>query len=239
MLGLSDIEKSFRGPAGEVRALRGVTLELETGEFAAVRGPSGSGKSTLLHVAGGLLRPTSGRVALDGSDPYALSSEARSRWRAAHVGFVFQQFPMLPYLNVLDNVLVASVALPRSDAAERARELVGRLGLGDRIAHRPSELSVGERQRVGLARALLNRPGLVLADEPTGNLDPENALIVLDTLDRFALEGGTVLMVTHDERAAGRAERQLLLTGGTLDERRSAYRDAVNEPVPVPAVQGG
>jgi ABC-type lipoprotein export system ATPase subunit len=166
-----------------------------------------------------LLRPTGGRIRIDGEDPYALSPSRRAALRARTVGFVFQQFHLIPYLSVLDNVLAPALALPSRTATERARALVAEFGLADRGAHVPAALSTGERQRVALARALLNRPGLLLADEPTGNLDRDNAAIVLDHLRRFAEDGGTVLLVTHDPAAAGCADRTLHLQDGILTDR--------------------
>jgi ABC-type lipoprotein export system ATPase subunit len=216
MLRVENLAKTYRVAARTVRALDGVSLEVAAGEFVAVHGPSGCGKTTLLLAAGGLLRPDAGRVALRGENPYDLTPEARAAWRAAHVGFVFQQFHLIPYLTVLDNVLAPSVAAPAADAGKRARELVERFGLADRAGHVPAELSTGERQRVALARALLNRPGLVLADEPTGNLDPASAAVVLGHLAEFAKSGGAVLLVTHDPLAAEYAGRTLRMEGGKM-----------------------
>jgi ABC-type lipoprotein export system ATPase subunit len=218
-LRIEELMKCFDGPRGTVRALGGVSLTAAPGEFVAVQGPSGSGKTTLLLAAGGLLRPTGGRVQIDGEDPYALAPSRRAAWRARTIGFVFQQFHLIPYLSVLENVLAPSIAMPSRAAAERARALVSGLGLADRGAHVPAALSTGERQRVALARALLNRPGLLLADEPTGNLDRDNAALVLDSLHRFAGDGGTVLLVTHDPAAAGCAHRTLHLRDGILTDR--------------------
>jgi len=216
MLRVENVTKTYRGAARTVSALGGVSLEVAAGEFVAVQGPSGCGKTTLLLAVGGLLRPDAGRVTLRGADPYALSSEARAAWRGIHVGFVFQQFHLVPYLTVLDNVLAPSVAVPSADAETRARELIRRFGLSDRADHVPAELSTGERQRVALARALLNRPGLVLADEPTGNLDPASAAIVLGHLAEFAKSGGGVLLVTHDPLGAPYAGRTLRMEHGRM-----------------------
>jgi ABC-type lipoprotein export system ATPase subunit len=216
MLRVEKLTKTYRGAARTVRALDGVSLEVAAGEFVAVEGPSGCGKTTLLLAAGGLLRPDAGRVMLRGEDPYALTPEARAAWRAAQVGFVFQQFHLIPYLTVLDNVLAPSVALPSADGGKRAREWIGRFGLADRADHVPAELSTGERQRVALARALLNRPALVLADEPTGNLDPASAAVVLGHLAEFAKSGGAVLLVTHDPLGAQYAGRTLRMKNGRM-----------------------
>ncbi len=206
-LTINNLSKCYAGPSGVVHALSGLSLTVGVGEFVAVQGPSGCGKSTLLLVAGGLLRPDGGQVRVAGQDLYALTAEARAAFRAAHIGFVFQQFHLVPYLSVLDNVLAPTLTLKREGAEERAEDLIGQFGLRDRQHHLPEQLSVGERQRVALARALLNRPELLLADEPTGNLDKDNAAVVLDALAGFARAGGAVLLVTHDAAAAGRAGR--------------------------------
>ncbi len=209
LLELRNLSKSFAGPNGEVRAVEGMTLSVEPGEFVAVRGPSGCGKTTLLLAAGGLLAPDSGEVRVAGENPYQLSAEQRARFRAEHIGFVFQQFYLVPYLNVLDNILVPALASASTDCRERAGQLASQFGLNDRLHHVPSQLSTGERQRTALARALLNRPKLVLADEPTGNLDGDNARAVLTALADFARAGGAVLLVTHDPLAAEHAVRSV------------------------------
>jgi len=192
VLEVDHITKTYHRREQAVRALDGVSLRVGPEEFVVVEGPSGSGKTTLLLAAGGLLAPDGGRILIAGRDPYALSPDARASIRASTVGFVFQQFHLVPYLSVLENVLVASLAMPSSQARQRARTLIEKLGLTDRSTHLPGELSTGERQRTALARALLNRPKLLLADEPTGNLDRDNAGIVLDFLADFASSGGAV-----------------------------------------------
>ena len=216
MLEIMAVNHVFQGPAGPVRVLEDVSFRLPAGEFAAVRGPSGCGKTTLLLTAGGLLRPTNGEILIDRVDPYRLSSEERSRLRREKIGFVFQQFHLIPYLSVLDNVLAPALARPRPDARDWGRELIARLNLTDRIDHLPAALSTGERQRTALARALLNRPKLVLADEPTGNLDDENSAAVLEYLASFAADGAAVLLVTHDAAMASQAHKQYRLTDGRL-----------------------
>lgn len=215
------IRKTYTTRGGQVAAVRDISLQLAAGEFVAVCGPSGCGKSTLLLVLGGLLRPDGGRVIVDGVDPYRLSANQRAQFRAAHIGFVFQQFYLVPYLSVADNVLAARLgATNGTDAAvrQRADELLERFGLQSRRHHRPQQLSTGERQRVALARALLNQPSLLLADEPTGNLDRENAEIVLREMSAFKQQGGSILLVTHDAHAASFADRQVNLHAGTLSE---------------------
>ena len=216
MLELADIGKSFDGPDGTVQVLMGISLKVSPGEFAVVQGPSGSGKTTLLLVAGGLLRPDDGRVLVAGRDPYDLRPDQRATFRAAEIGFVFQQFHLVPYLSVIENVLVASVADGRPDAVDRARSLLCRFDLEARLDHVPAQLSTGERQRTALARALLNGPKLVLADEPTGNLDAENGRIVLSCLSEFAADGGGVLVVTHDARALEFAGHSVTLRAGQV-----------------------
>ncbi len=218
MLEFKNISKWFEGPDGKVTALDKVSLSVSPGEFLAVRGPSGCGKTTLLLTAGGLLRPNSGQVNLDGHDPYAVSPEKRSQMRARMIGFVFQQFHLIPYLTVRQNILAPSLALPAKEANQRTQELVSRFGLDDRAGHVPAQLSTGQRQRTALARALLNKPKIILADEPTGNLDEGNADIVFGYLSQYVAEGGCVLLVTHDVRAAAHATRILQMVDGRLIE---------------------
>jgi ABC-type lipoprotein export system ATPase subunit len=182
----------------------------------AVHGPSGCGKTTLLLTAGALLRPNAGQVSLDGQDPYGLNPEARSELRARVIGFVFQQFHLIPYLTVRQNILAPSLAMPAKEADQRAQELVNRFGLDDRAGHVPAQLSTGQRQRTALARALLNQPKIILADEPTGNLDEKNAEIVFGYFSEYVAEGGCVLLVTHDAKAAAHATRTLQMVDGRL-----------------------
>ncbi|MDY0165593.1 MAG: ABC transporter ATP-binding protein [Thermoguttaceae bacterium] len=216
MLEASGLTKQFSGPNGTVTALSDVSLRAEPGEFLAVQGPSGCGKTTLMMILGALLRPTAGEVRIDGEDPYRLSPEARSRFRAERIGFVFQEFYLVPYLSVLENIMAPSLARPHPNPKARAYELIDHFQLADRAAHVPAALSTGERQRVALARALFHDPKLLLADEPTGNLDAANAERVLSYLTAFAQSGGTVLMVTHHADAAGYAHRALEMASGTL-----------------------
>ncbi|MCA9155824.1 MAG: ABC transporter ATP-binding protein [Planctomycetales bacterium] len=221
MIELRDVTKTYPSEQGEVRALDGLSLSVDAGEFVAVRGPSGSGKSTLLSLIGGLTLPTSGQVIVAGQPVSSLGSSQRAKFRETHIGFVFQMFHLLPYLSIVDNILLA--ASHADDAVrERADRLIERFGLNDRRSHRPSQLSAGERQRVAMARALLNQPRLLLADEPTGNLDPENAGTLLDMLREFHSAGGTVLLVTHDNFAADQSQRIVRLRQGKLDEALAA-----------------
>ncbi len=220
MLEIHDLSKRYASRAGRgcqwLTAVDKVSLSLGPGEFVAIVGPSGSGKSTLLMAAGGLLSPTSGSVAFEGQDIYRLSPKARAQWRAERVGFVFQQFHLIPYLSVLDNVLAPTLARPVPDARPRAAELLDRFGLAARAAHVPTELSVGEQQRTALARALLRQPSLLMCDEPTGNLDQESAEVVLQCLVDFQRQRGAVLLVTHHAGATVMAQRTLRLQGGKL-----------------------
>lgn len=220
LLQLENVCKTYRGQPQSIRALDDVSLELEAGEFVAVCGPSGCGKSTLLLTIGGLLAPDSGSVVLDGSNPYEMTPNARAEFRSRSIGFVFQQFHLVPYLSILDNVLAPALAVANSkeDVKQRALQLIEHFGLSDRLQHVPSELSSGERQRTALARALLNQPKLLLADEPTGNLDRESAEIVLGHLKEFADRGGAVLLVTHDERAVTYADRTIPIRAGQIEQ---------------------
>lgn len=217
LLQLENLGKSYSGPKNSVRAVHEVSLTVGAGEFVAVQGPSGCGKTTLLLASGALLQPSCGRVLLDGRDPYALSPAQRARFRAVNVGFVFQQFHLVPYLDVLDNILAPTLALgTNGNSRARALELAARFGLTDRLRHVPAALSTGERQRVALARALLNRPKLLLADEPTGNLDEKNGQIVLGCLAEFARNGAAVLVVTHALPAGNHAGRVVKMDGGGI-----------------------
>ena len=216
MLEFSHVTKTFRGPDGDVSALNDVTFSIKAGELVAVQGSSGCGKTTMLLVAGGLLRPSSGEVLIGDQKPYDVGVGQRTALRAELIGFVFQQFHLIPYLTVLDNILAPTVAKPDPEARARAGELIRRFQLEHRVGHVPAQLSTGECQRTALARALLNQPKLILADEPTGNLDETNGKIVLDHLTTFARNGGAVLLVTHDSRIAQLADRIMMLDQGKV-----------------------
>ena len=190
---------------------------MEKGEWIAVMGPSGSGKSTLLNILGGLDAPTSGRVALGGQEISALSGSELARFRAEKIGFVFQQFHLVPYLTALENVMLAQYFHSLADEREAA-EALGRVGLGDRLRHLPSQLSGGEQQRVCVARALINQPNVILADEPTGNLDEVNETLVMGLLTELHREGHTIVLVTHDPEIGRMAERRIELHHGRLTE---------------------
>ncbi|HUV65815.1 MAG TPA: ATP-binding cassette domain-containing protein [Sedimentisphaerales bacterium] len=223
MLEFKNVSKWFsvksskdNGIGGKVTALKEVAFSVRPGELLAVRGPSGCGKTTLLLTAGGLLRPSAGQITVAGQDPYELDPEQRCQLRARMIGFVFQQFSLIPYLTVRQNILAASLALPGKKAPEKANSLIDRFGLADRADHVPAQLSTGERQRTALARALLNEPKIILADEPTGNLDEDNAQTVFGTLSQYVSDGGCVLLVTHDARAAAHATRTIQMSRGQV-----------------------
>jgi len=226
VLTLSNLSLEYRGRARAVQALDDVSLTVGAGELVVVRGPSGCGKTSLLLAAGGLLAPDRGRAEVAGRDLYSLSPNERAAQRGQAIGFVFQQFHLIPYLTVLDNVRAPSLAQPGADSGHRAAELLERFGLGERAEHLPAELSTGEQQRVALARALYNQPRVLLADEPTGNLDPANAQIILQCLsdwsrdtgarDAATRDGGAVLVVTHDAAAEPFADRIERMNRGQL-----------------------
>lgn len=216
VLRFDTVTKRFGKEAQPVTALQEVSLGLESGGFAAIRGPSGCGKTTLLLTAGGLLRPDDGQVTVLDEMVYGLPSEKRAAFRAAHIGFVFQQFHLIPYLTVIENVMAPLLKKNRVEGRTHAQALLERFHLTGHAGKTPSALSTGERQRVALARALINRPKLLLADEPTGNLDEDNAAGVLDALTDFARDGGAVLLVTHDREAAQRANTIMEMRAGAL-----------------------
>jgi putative ABC transport system ATP-binding protein len=219
VLRLDNVSKSYARRGVAVQALRATTLEVPAGEFMAVVGPSGSGKTTLLSILGGMLAPTTGKVWLGGQSVYDLPVPARTRLRRERIGFAFQAFNLVPYLTALQNVQVPLylAGLQPAEQRRRALALLERVGLSDRAGHRPAELSAGQQQRVALARMLTNEPALVLADEPTGNLDPDSRRQVLDLLADFNREGRTIVMVTHDPEAAGRARSVWRLAAGAVE----------------------
>jgi len=207
---------------GTLRALNGISFNIHAGEWVALMGPSGSGKTTLINILGGLDTLTSGHVVVDGVDLASLSENDLVRYRAEKVGFVFQQFHLVPYLNALENVMLAQYFHSVTDEAQ-AEEVLKRVGLSHRLTHLPSQLSGGEQQRVAIARALINQPKLILADEPTGNLDESNEEIVLGLFRELHSSGHTILMVTHDPDIAEQADRRVELVHGHLaiDQRIS------------------
>lgn len=214
-----DLRKVYRTGNVETAALRGVSLEIEEGEFAAIVGPSGCGKSTLLHLLGGLVSPTSGKILVDGNDFSALSDAERTRFRRHKIGFVFQRFNLLPTLTARENIDLAQHIQGNGFNPHRFQTVVEMLGLGGRLNHRPFALSGGEQQRVAIARAVICEPQLLLADEPTGNLDSENSqsvLSMLRTLNRTLRQ--TILMITHNLEAAAVSDRIIHMRDGQIQE---------------------
>lgn len=218
MFHLDNVTKKYSRRGVELTAIQSESLTISTGSYVAIVGPSGSGKTTLLSMLGGMLSPTSGKVYLRDTSLYDASIERRARLRRELIGFVFQTFNLVPYLSALENVQVplALSGKPAAEQIERASSLLTRVGLAERIHHKPCELSIGQQQRVALARTLANSPVVILADEPTGNLDPESRGVVLDFFDELRSEGCTIVMVTHDSVAAERAATWLRIDGGTI-----------------------
>jgi putative ABC transport system ATP-binding protein len=230
------LSKTYGEGAAEVHALDCVDLQVEPGEFVAVMGPSGCGKSTLLNMLGGLDRPTSGTVSIDGSDLTSLTDEKLTELRRRRIGFVFQFFNLIPVLDATENAALPLTLDGNAHANERAREWLTKVGLGDRLKNRPDQLSGGQQQRVAVARALSTEPALVLADEPTGNLDSKSATEIAELLQQVARDWGrSVLMVTHDPRIASYAKRLVVMKDGRivddvqLDGTREAARMAMEK----------
>ena len=218
MLKMEKVSKVYKHRGQLVTALDNATVEIPRGDFVSVVGPSGSGKSTLLLMLGGMLSPTEGRILMEDQSVYDMHPSDRARLRREKVGFVFQTFNLVTYLSALENVQIPLFLAKMDDDAQedRAVALLERVGLGDRLHHKPCELSVGQQQRVALARMLANNPTVILADEPTGNLDPETSQQIIGFLEEFNQEGRTIVMVTHDPHAARRAKRLLKLTCGSI-----------------------
>ncbi len=217
---LHDVGKTYASGSLEVEALRGVSLTIHRGELVAIVGPSGSGKSTLMHIIGCLDVPTRGAFHLSGEDVASLDEDRLAEVRNRHIGFVFQQFNLLPYMSAARNVelpLVYAEVEP-ADRRERALRALGQVGLADRAEHRPGELSGGQQQRVAIARALVTEPDLILADEPTGNLDSTSSGDVLDLLAQLNREGRTIVLITHEHDVAARADRIVQIHDGRLHE---------------------
>jgi putative ABC transport system ATP-binding protein len=210
------VVKRYESGGGTLTALKGIDFAVEPGDFVSIMGPSGSGKSTLLNILGLLDVPTEGRVLLDGEDVTDLSDRRRTRERHRTIGFVFQQFYLLPTLSAVENVTVPKMFDRDSDTRARAKDLLTRVGLGDRLDHRPDQLSGGQKQRVAIARALINQPRVVLADEPTGNLDRDTGRKILDEFTRITGEDVAVIAVTHDELVNEYVDRTVELVDGVM-----------------------
>lgn len=217
ILSLQNVSKSYRVGDRDLPILKGINMEIERGEFVAIMGPSGSGKSTLLHLMGGLDRPTSGQIRIDNRELSSLDDRDLARVRNQSIGFVFQNFFLLTYYSAIDNVRLPLLYAGTETAhAERARHLLEKLGLGQRLEHRPNELSGGEKQRVAIARALINNPPLIFADEPTGALDTKNGEAIMDLFAEIHASGSTIVLITHDPHVAKRANYVLHIADGAF-----------------------
>lgn len=224
MIRLENVLKQYVRRGQTINALDCEELTIANGEYVAIVGPSGSGKSTCLSLLGGMLSPSQGRVWVNDVSVYEQSVSQRSALRSEWMGFVFQTFNLVPFLTAIQNVQIplALLGRPAAEQSDRASALLERFGLGERMHHRPAELSVGQQQRVALARTLVNDPQIILADEPTGNLDPDSRSLVLDAFDAAHQEGRSVVMVTHDPVVASRSRRLLTLRDGRLAESDQA-----------------
>lgn len=219
MLKVKSVSKIYKKRDQEVKAIDNVSLEIPKGDFVSIIGPSGSGKSSLLLMLGGMLSPSLGKVFIDDESLYDLSPNEIAALRQKKMGFVFQTFNLIPYLSAIQNVQLPLLlgGLQAKDQVEKAKYLLERVGLDDRMDHKPSELSVGQQQRIALARMLANDPSIILADEPTGNLDPEMSQTVMKFLIELNKEGRTIVMVTHDMKVANQAKRSVMISkGGTI-----------------------
>ena len=212
-----NVSKIYRTKHGEIHALYNISLTIAEGEFLVVRGPSGSGKTTMLLSLGGMLQPSQGRILAADKSIYAMDKRERTKFRAENIGFIFQMFHLVPYLNISENVLLAGKNGANRSGRVEVRELLQHFNLSHREYHKPHELSAGEKQRTAVARALLNNPKIVLADEPTGNLDPQNSAEIIAYLSGFHDKGGTVILVTHGKIADRYADRIIHLKEGKLD----------------------
>jgi ABC-type lipoprotein export system ATPase subunit len=233
MIEMEGIEKTYGNGSLATRVLKGITFRIEAGEYVAIMGTSGTGKSTLMNILGCLDKPTGGHYRLDGTDMVSLDDDALAHLRNHKIGFVFQQFHLLDRTTALKNVLLPLIYTDHypADAEERAQSALAAVGLSDRIHYKPSELSGGQQQRVAIARALITNPEILLADEPTGNLDRRSGLEILAIFKRLHRDGRTILVVTHDQAVAEHADRVIVLKEGTVAEDRNVAqpRDAEEE----------
>ena len=218
MIELQNVTKTYVKNSDAIHALDGITLRIERGEFVAIAGSSGSGKSTLMAILGMLDQPTTGRYSFDGEDVSTLNTLAQARFRNNRVGFVFQAFHLLPRTSALENVELPLLYSDRAEIDGLGKKALETVGLGDRLHHTPGELSGGQQQRVAIARALVNEPDLLLADEPTGNLDPRSALEVMSILQELNRHGRTIVIVTHDSAMAEHAQRIVRIENGRIAE---------------------
>lgn len=223
MIEITNLSKIFNQDGEQIVPLNNVNLLIRQGEFVTVVGPSGSGKSTFLLTVGGLIEPTTGEVRINGTSLYKVDNKERARIRLHVLGFMFQTFNLIPYLTALENVEVpmSLAGVPGKEQRRKALELLDRVSLSHRIRHRPAQLSVGERQRVALARTLANDPSIILADEPTGNLDPKLSGEILEYFKQFSENGITVVMVTHDHQSATESDHRLQIINGVVTEFHS------------------
>ncbi|MBC8284103.1 MAG: ABC transporter ATP-binding protein [Nitrospinae bacterium] len=235
---MNSICKSYRNSDFETQVLKNITLHINEGDYVSIIGPSGAGKSTLMAIAGCLSQPTSGEYILDGEEVGKLSDRKLSRVRNEKIGFVFQAFHLLPGVTALDNVILPLVYARNSpsDIKERAREVLAKVGLEHRLHHTPGQLSGGEQQRVTIARSLINNPPIILADEPTGNLDSKNGIETMKTFDKLVKEGKTIVLITHDSDVAEHADRIISIRDGEIasDTKRQLSADSANSSENLP-----
>ena len=232
LIEMNSICKSYRNIDFETQVLKDITIHINEGDYVSIIGPSGSGKSTLMAIAGCLSQPTSGEYILDGKDVGELNDRKLSRIRNEKIGFVFQAFHLLPGLTALDNVILPLVYSQKtpSNIKECAREVLAKVGLEHRLRHTPGQLSGGEQQRVTIARSLINNPPIILADEPTGNLDSKNGIEIMKTFDGLVREGKTIVLITHDSKVAEHADRIISISDGRIasDTKKSLQRTSKN-----------
>ena len=236
VIALQGIQRLYRMGDETIYALRGVDLSIERNEYVALMGPSGSGKSTLMNLIGCLDSPSAGSYWLNGQDVAGLSDNQLAQIRNKEIGFVFQTFNLLPRLSALDNVALPLIYAGVSEAQrrERALEVLNQVGLGDRVSHKPNELSGGQRQRVAVARALVNRPSLILADEPTGNLDSKTSIEIMELFATIHALGNTIVLVTHEEDIARHAHRMVRLKDGVVESDQTQNPQRVGSTTPSP-----